>query len=184
MKSTNTNKTFSLCCSWKVLDPNMDLRTVKHFIWKSGGDLTLHYRQKSTWDWPPRRRHGNTHQIHSLHFTFKAHVHLHFLVLSDHLPHTDRSITHVHPDGNGKVGTLKNGRAVLPVLFFFFCVYLCMENATWTLSCKTFLIFIAWTRRMPYWMCPTAWFFFSFYIPVMCLLPTTLWNPSRSMLGK
>ena len=27
----------------------MDLRTVKHFIWKSGGDLTLHYRQKSTW---------------------------------------------------------------------------------------------------------------------------------------
>ncbi|KAI5106512.1 WD repeat-containing protein 48, partial [Silurus meridionalis] len=32
----------------KVLDPNMDLRTVKHFIWKSGGDLTLHYRQKST----------------------------------------------------------------------------------------------------------------------------------------
>lgn len=33
----------------QVLDPNMDLRTVKHFIWKSGGDLTLHYRQKSTW---------------------------------------------------------------------------------------------------------------------------------------
>lgn len=32
----------------QVLDPNMDLRTVKHFIWKSGGDLTLHYRQKST----------------------------------------------------------------------------------------------------------------------------------------
>ncbi|KAG8541481.1 hypothetical protein GDO81_028932 [Engystomops pustulosus] len=31
-----------------ILDPNMDLRTVKHFIWKSGGDLTLHYRQKST----------------------------------------------------------------------------------------------------------------------------------------
>lgn len=38
-------------CFWfvQVLDPNMDLRTVKHFIWKSGGDLTLHYRQKSTW---------------------------------------------------------------------------------------------------------------------------------------
>ncbi|KAI4809028.1 hypothetical protein KUCAC02_017944 [Chaenocephalus aceratus] len=32
----------------RFLDPNMDLRTVKHFIWKSGGDLTLHYRQKST----------------------------------------------------------------------------------------------------------------------------------------
>lgn len=30
----------------------MDLRTVKHFIWKSGGDLTLHYRQKSTWKSP------------------------------------------------------------------------------------------------------------------------------------
>jgi len=29
----------------QVLDPNMDLRTVKHFIWKQGGtDLTLHYR--------------------------------------------------------------------------------------------------------------------------------------------
>lgn len=36
----------------QVLDPNMDLRTVKHFIWKSGGDLTLHYRQKSTWKLP------------------------------------------------------------------------------------------------------------------------------------
>uniref|UniRef100_A0A6Q2WRA2 WD repeat-containing protein 48 n=1 Tax=Esox lucius TaxID=8010 RepID=A0A6Q2WRA2_ESOLU len=37
-----------LMCQDQVLDPNMDLRTVKHFIWKSGGDLTLHYRQKST----------------------------------------------------------------------------------------------------------------------------------------
>ncbi|RLW11584.1 hypothetical protein DV515_00001308 [Chloebia gouldiae] len=37
-----------LLCQDQVLDPNMDLRTVKHFIWKSGGDLTLHYRQKST----------------------------------------------------------------------------------------------------------------------------------------
>ncbi|TRY81655.1 hypothetical protein DNTS_025980, partial [Danionella cerebrum] len=37
-----------LMCLDQVLDPNMDLRTVKHFIWKSGGDLTLHYRQKST----------------------------------------------------------------------------------------------------------------------------------------
>uniref|UniRef100_UPI00358E0F08 WD repeat-containing protein 48 isoform X3 n=1 Tax=Myxine glutinosa TaxID=7769 RepID=UPI00358E0F08 len=35
-----------LLCQDQVLDPNMDLRTVKHFIWKSGGDLTLHYRQK------------------------------------------------------------------------------------------------------------------------------------------
>uniref|UniRef100_A0A8C1N3J0 WD repeat-containing protein 48 n=1 Tax=Cyprinus carpio TaxID=7962 RepID=A0A8C1N3J0_CYPCA len=37
-----------LMCLDQVLDANMDLRTVKHFIWKSGGDLTLHYRQKST----------------------------------------------------------------------------------------------------------------------------------------
>ncbi|KAK9980180.1 hypothetical protein ABG768_013563 [Culter alburnus] len=37
-----------LMCLDQVLDPNMDLRTVKHFIWKSGGDLTLHYKQKST----------------------------------------------------------------------------------------------------------------------------------------
>uniref|UniRef100_A0A8C1XEL1 WD repeat-containing protein 48 n=1 Tax=Cyprinus carpio TaxID=7962 RepID=A0A8C1XEL1_CYPCA len=37
-----------LMCLDQLLDPNMDLRTVKHFIWKSGGDLTLHYRQKAT----------------------------------------------------------------------------------------------------------------------------------------
>ncbi|XP_077078434.1 WD repeat-containing protein 48 isoform X2 [Siphateles boraxobius] len=37
-----------LMCLDQVLDPNMDLRTVKHFIWKSGGDLTIHYKQKST----------------------------------------------------------------------------------------------------------------------------------------
>uniref|UniRef100_A0A8C5Q0P3 WD repeat-containing protein 48 n=1 Tax=Leptobrachium leishanense TaxID=445787 RepID=A0A8C5Q0P3_9ANUR len=37
-----------LLCQDQILDPNMDLRTVKHFIFKSGGDLTLHYRQKST----------------------------------------------------------------------------------------------------------------------------------------
>ena len=29
---------------FQLLDPNMDLRTVKHFIWKQGGDLILHYR--------------------------------------------------------------------------------------------------------------------------------------------
>ncbi|KAI1284988.1 WD repeat-containing protein 48 [Halotydeus destructor] len=33
-----------LLCQEQVLDANMDLRTVKHFIWKSGGDLVLHYR--------------------------------------------------------------------------------------------------------------------------------------------
>lgn len=29
---------------YQVLDPNMDLRTVRHFIWKGGGDLLLQYR--------------------------------------------------------------------------------------------------------------------------------------------
>ncbi|KAK3087830.1 hypothetical protein FSP39_011232 [Pinctada imbricata] len=33
-----------LLCNDQVLDANMDLRTVKHFIWKQTGDLTLHYR--------------------------------------------------------------------------------------------------------------------------------------------
>ncbi|XP_052250140.1 WD repeat-containing protein 48-like isoform X2 [Dreissena polymorpha] len=33
-----------LLCNDQVLNPSMDLRTVKHFIWKQGGDLTLHYR--------------------------------------------------------------------------------------------------------------------------------------------
>lgn len=33
-----------LTCNDQVLDPAMDLRTVKHFIWKSSADLTLHYR--------------------------------------------------------------------------------------------------------------------------------------------
>ncbi|RWS28076.1 WD repeat-containing protein 48-like protein [Leptotrombidium deliense] len=32
-----------LYCQDQLLDPNMDLRTVRHFIWKSGGDLVLHY---------------------------------------------------------------------------------------------------------------------------------------------
>ena len=33
-----------LLCNDKVLDPNMDLRTVKHFIWKSTSDLVLNYK--------------------------------------------------------------------------------------------------------------------------------------------
>lgn len=33
-----------LLCHEQVLDPNMDLRTVRHFIWKGGGDLVLQYR--------------------------------------------------------------------------------------------------------------------------------------------
>ena len=30
--------------NFQVLDPSMDLRTVRHFIWKGGGDLVLQYR--------------------------------------------------------------------------------------------------------------------------------------------
>ncbi|KAI4496511.1 hypothetical protein M0804_000321 [Polistes exclamans] len=33
-----------ILCNDQVLDPSMDLRTVRHFIWKSSADLTLHYR--------------------------------------------------------------------------------------------------------------------------------------------
>ncbi|CAG9831269.1 unnamed protein product [Diabrotica balteata] len=33
-----------LTCNEQVLDPLMDLRTVKHFIWKSSSDLTLYYK--------------------------------------------------------------------------------------------------------------------------------------------
>lgn len=32
-----------LYCNDQKLDENLDLRTVKHYIWKSGGDLVLHY---------------------------------------------------------------------------------------------------------------------------------------------
>ncbi|XP_043272942.1 WD repeat-containing protein 48 [Venturia canescens] len=33
-----------LLCNDQLLDPSMDLRTVRHFIWKNSADLTLHYR--------------------------------------------------------------------------------------------------------------------------------------------
>ncbi len=33
-----------LYCNDKPLDPNLDLRTVKHFIWKSSSDLVLNYK--------------------------------------------------------------------------------------------------------------------------------------------
>ncbi|OQR71479.1 WD repeat-containing protein 48-like [Tropilaelaps mercedesae] len=33
-----------LLCLDQVLEPNMDLRTVKHFMWKNAGDLVLHFR--------------------------------------------------------------------------------------------------------------------------------------------
>ncbi|CAF1393108.1 unnamed protein product [Rotaria sordida] len=36
-----------LLCQDQVLDLSMDLRTVKHFMWKGGGDLVLCFRTKS-----------------------------------------------------------------------------------------------------------------------------------------
>ncbi|XP_041474967.1 WD repeat-containing protein 48-like [Lytechinus variegatus] len=44
--SSISEEKVELLCQDQVLDPNMDLRTIKHFIWKSGGDLTLLYRSK------------------------------------------------------------------------------------------------------------------------------------------
>lgn len=35
-----------LLCNEVVCDPSMDLRTVKHFIWKQSGDLTFYYKTK------------------------------------------------------------------------------------------------------------------------------------------
>ncbi|OTF70327.1 WD repeat-containing protein 48-like protein, partial [Euroglyphus maynei] len=43
-RSTAAEERVELLCQDQVLDPNMDLRTVKHFIWKSSGDLILYYR--------------------------------------------------------------------------------------------------------------------------------------------
>jgi WD repeat-containing protein 48 len=40
----NIEEKVELFCNDQKLDPEMDLRTVKHFIWKQGGDLILHYR--------------------------------------------------------------------------------------------------------------------------------------------
>jgi WD repeat-containing protein 48 len=35
-----------LTCNEKVLDPRMTLATVKHFFWKSSGDVVIAYRSK------------------------------------------------------------------------------------------------------------------------------------------
>lgn len=40
---TYTIDKVELYCNDQKLDENLDLRTVKHYIWKSGGDLVLHY---------------------------------------------------------------------------------------------------------------------------------------------
>ncbi|VDN50699.1 unnamed protein product [Dracunculus medinensis] len=40
----NIEERIELYCQEQKLDPEMDLRTVKHFIWKQGGDLLLYYK--------------------------------------------------------------------------------------------------------------------------------------------
>uniref|UniRef100_A0A915PFY0 WD repeat-containing protein 48 homolog n=1 Tax=Setaria digitata TaxID=48799 RepID=A0A915PFY0_9BILA len=40
----NIEEKIELYCQDQKLDPEMDLRTVKHFIWKQGGDLLLYYK--------------------------------------------------------------------------------------------------------------------------------------------
>lgn len=35
-----------LYCNDVIIDPNLDLRTVRHFIWKQSADLTFHYKTK------------------------------------------------------------------------------------------------------------------------------------------
>ncbi|TKR57587.1 hypothetical protein L596_030269 [Steinernema carpocapsae] len=44
---TNIEEHLELYCNDQKLDPEMDLRTVKHFAWKQGGDLVLHYKPLS-----------------------------------------------------------------------------------------------------------------------------------------
>lgn len=40
-----------LYCNDMVVDPNMDLRTVRHFIWKQSADLTFHYKTKANFSY-------------------------------------------------------------------------------------------------------------------------------------
>ncbi|KAK6061900.1 WD domain, G-beta repeat protein [Cooperia oncophora] len=41
---TNIEQKMELYCNDQKLDPDMDLRSVKHFVWKQGGDLLLYYK--------------------------------------------------------------------------------------------------------------------------------------------
>lgn len=37
--------------NFQSVDPNMDLRTVRHFIWKQSADLTFHYKSKPNFNY-------------------------------------------------------------------------------------------------------------------------------------
>ncbi len=39
-------KVFMIHCSVQVLDPELDLRSVKHSVWRSGGDMKLFYKER------------------------------------------------------------------------------------------------------------------------------------------
>lgn len=44
-KRSIAEEKLELICQDQVLDVNMDLRTVKHFIWKSGSELEIFYKR-------------------------------------------------------------------------------------------------------------------------------------------
>lgn len=46
--NSTTVDQIELTCNNQVLDPSMDLRTVKYFIWKSSNDLTFYYKLLNT----------------------------------------------------------------------------------------------------------------------------------------
>ncbi len=168
-----------LHCFPKVLDPNMDLRTVKHFIWKSGGDLTLHYRQKSTWGPAP----SEETPFVTLHIQSTRSPALPGSVWRlHHLPRMGRSahawLSKSKREGGSLENTLTNGKKTQHKCFFErFCHLYGFYN-----------FFLAWILFwwMPYWMCQSCFLFYrhfllvSFNIPVMCLLLMTSSNPVKA----
>lgn len=46
LQGNSPEKNFELSCNEQILSPTMDLRTVKHFIWKSSADLTIYFKAK------------------------------------------------------------------------------------------------------------------------------------------
>ncbi|XP_060865611.1 WD repeat-containing protein 48 [Metopolophium dirhodum] len=46
LQGNTPEKNFELSCNDQILSPTMDLRTLKHFIWKSSADLTIYFKAK------------------------------------------------------------------------------------------------------------------------------------------
>lgn len=57
---TVAEQRIELLCNDQVLDPNMDLRTVKHFIWRQSGDLMFYYRLSTGGGTASAGRRGST----------------------------------------------------------------------------------------------------------------------------